>query len=304
MSAGLPTDLQPELLEQARSLALWLEGRVGSRSPGRHKARHLGGGGEFSEHREYRPGDDLRHIDWKAAGRSDRLVIRQFENDRRADLQLVVDRSASMAFGTTGGRSAPWGGNWPATKWELAQLVAQTLAFVFLRGGDRLGLTVVDGGSDTGAPAAWASGMKGIERTSARLVDSPPNGTGDISSALRSMGASPRGNLLVVVSDLLQEEPLSQLLAVHRAAGAEVWVFHVVDPAEIDFPYEEPTRFVDLETEVEAGLNPRDFAATYRKEFAAFLDQQEVACRAAGLHYLRFRCDDRFDRSLAEFLSR
>jgi len=111
-------------------------------------------------------------------------------------------------------------------------------------------------------------------------------------------------DLLVVISDLLQEESLLQMLAIHRAAGAEVWVFHVVDPAEIEFPYEEPTRFVDLETAVESGLNPRDFAATYREEFAAFLDQQEFACRAAGLHYRRLRSDGRFDQSLAELLSR
>jgi len=209
-----------------------------------------------------------------------------------------------MAFGTTGGRSAPWGGNWPATKWELARLVAQTLAFVFLRGGDRLSLTVVDGQSSDRAPTGWTSGMGGLERTAARLVEFPPNGAGDIPSGLRSVGPRSRKNLLVVISDLLQEESLPPMLAIHRAAGAEVWVFHVVDPAEIEFPYEEPTRFVDLETGSEAGLNPRDFAATYRKEFAAFLEHQEFACRAAGVHYLRLRCDGRFDQSLAEFLRR
>jgi uncharacterized protein (DUF58 family) len=134
MSAAVDPLLQPGLLEQARMFELWLEQAVRSRAQGRHRARDFGGGGEFAQHRDYRRGDELRHIDWKAAARSDRLVVRQFESERRADLHLVLDRSASMSFGTTGGGSAPWGGPWPATKWELARLLSLTLGFIFLRG--------------------------------------------------------------------------------------------------------------------------------------------------------------------------
>jgi uncharacterized protein (DUF58 family) len=304
VSAGLPSELSPELLEQARSLALWLERPLASDATGRHRAKRLGGGGEFAEHRDYRRGDELRHIDWKAAARSDRLVVRQFEIDRRADLHLLVDRSASMSFGTTAGRTAPWGGDWPATKWELARLAALTLAFVFLRGADRLGITVVDGDTDRSKSGPLDKGRSGLERAAGRLLESVPNGRADIAAALRDARVTPGRNLLVVISDLLCDEPLAPLLALHRAAGAEVWVFHVVDPAEIAFPYEEPTRFVDLETGDEAGLNPRDFGATYRAEFAAFLAEQEQACSAAGLHYRRLVCDERFDHTLTEFLTR
>lgn len=304
MASGLPSELPPGLLEQARSLALWLERPSASDGAGRHRAKRLGGGGEFAEHRDYRRGDELRHIDWKAAARSDRLVVRQFEIDRRADLHLLVDRSASMSFGTTAGRSAPWGGDWPATKWELARLAALTLAFVFLRGADRLGLTVVDGDMARSKPGPLDTGRSGLERAAGRLLESSPSGYADIPAALRSLRVTPGPNLLVVISDLLSTEPLAPLLALHRAAGAEVWVFHVVDPAEMTFPYEEPTRFVDLETGDEAGLNPRDFGATYRAEFAAFLAEQKQACGAAGLHYRRLVCDERFDHTLTEFLSR
>jgi hypothetical protein len=136
------------------------------------------------------------------------------------------------------------------------------------------------------------------------MLERAPNGRGDLASVLGSLRLGPRRNLLVVVSDLLLDEPVFSLLEQHRASGTEVWVFHVVDPAEIEFPYEEPTRFVDLETGGEASLNPRDFARVYRATFQAFLDRQEQACLGAGIHYLLLRSDARFDHPLSEFLSR
>jgi len=207
-----------------------------------------------------------------------------------------------MSFGTTGGAEAPWGGPWPSTKWELGRLLSLSLGFVFLRGGDRLGLSIADGSSSQSSPLL--SGQRQLLQLADRILDRPPNGSGDLHAVLRTLAFGPRRNLLVVVSDLLLEDSILPLLEQHRAAGAEVWVFHLVDPAEIEFPYEEPTRFVDLETSAEAGLNPRDFARTYRAEFGAFLERQEEECRRGGIHYRRIRGDDRFDEILVEFLSR
>lgn len=302
MSLGTQAVLPSALLDQARSLELWLQSAVRGSTAGRHRAKTLGGGGEFAEYRDYRPGDELRHIDWKAAARSDRLVVRRFESDRRADVHLVVDRSASMSFGTTGGLDAPWGGPWPASKWEMARLLSAALSFVVLRGGDRLGLSIADGAASAPAPLIGGQGSLGI--LAELLVAAEPQGTGDFEAALSGLSVGPRRNLIVVISDLLQEESVLPLLARHRASGTEVWVVHVVDPAEINFPYDEPTRFVDLETSAESSLNPRDFASTYRAEFQAFLEEQERACREAGVNYRRLRTDAPLDAALMEFLDR
>jgi uncharacterized protein (DUF58 family) len=300
--AAVTEVLSPELQEQLRALVARASALVRGSAHGAHRSRDLGGGSEFSEYKAYGPGDDLRALDWKVLARTDRHVVKQFESDRRTDVQLLLDRSASMAFGTTDDRDrTPWGAPWPGTKWEAARTLALALAFVFLRQGDRVGLTVVDGGAQTPLPAR--GGIRQLAVLARTIVDRAPVGAAGLGAAAESLLVrSPRA-LTVLLSDLLDEgEADLDRLAVHAARGREAWVVHVVDPAEIEFPYDEPTRFVDLEGGDELGLNPRELARSYREEFAAHLEQRQRRCLDVGVHYLRLVTDQPLDEVLAGFL--
>ena len=293
-----PTDsLDPLLLERARALSARVRALVLGAGHGVHRSRQLGGGSEFSEFKGYSPGDDLRHLDWKVHGRTDRYVVRQYESDRRTEVHLLLDRSGSMAFGTTGGV----GPELPADKWDAARTFALALGFVFLRLGDRVGLTVIgDGGARTIPPRG---GERQLLELARQATVGEPAGAGDLSAALADLAIRARKALIIVVSDLLSEsDRWLDALGVHTARGREAWVVHVVDPAEISFPYDEPTRFVDLEGAGDLRLNPRELARSYREEFAAFLEDRQTRCLQARVHYLRYPTDRTLVDELGAFL--
>ena len=283
--------LSPELLEQAKGLVAHARGLVLGAGHGVHRSRHLGGGAVFSEYKAYAPGDELRHVDWKVLGRTDRYVTRQYESDRQTAVHLMLDRSGSMAFGTTG-----------ETKWDVAATFGLALAFVFLRQGDRVGGTVIDGGGRHLVPVR--GGQRQLHELAVRAVQARPGGDGDVPGALSDLAVRARRSVVVVVSDLLSEDDDGlDALAVHRARGREAWVVHVVDPAEISFPYDEPTRFVGLELGDELSLNPRELARIYREEFAAHLARAEQRCLDAGVRYLRLVTDRPLGEALHSFVA-
>lgn len=279
------TALRPELLEEARQLTALARRWVSESGMGQHRSRRLGGGSEFREHKAYAPGDDLRRLDWKVLGRTDRLVIKRFESDRQAEVWIVLDRSRSMAFGTTGGVDAR-GLPRAESKWQAASIAALVLAHVFLRQGDRVGLRIVDGQGSAVLPAR--GGERQLMPLAAACLERPPVGRAELGPVLSELLASRRRCVAIVISDLLDEEQAwLQPLQVHAARGRDAWLLHVVDPAEISFPYEEPAFFEDLEDAGRLGLDPRSIARAYRETFAAFLAQTEKACLDAGVHHLR-----------------
>lgn len=295
--------LRPEMLDQARSLTARARMLADGAGVGIHRSRRLGGGSEFSEHKAYSPGDDLRQMDWKVYGRTDRHVVKRFESDRQVEVVIVLDRSGSMAFGTTADRP-PSGRGLPAPlhKWDAARTLGLALAFVFLRQGDRVGLALVDGRAPSYLPPR--GGERQLHEMAHQVLAAPPAGETALGSTLEDVvGRHPRA-LVVLVSDLLSEtaEAWRVPLSVHRARGRMAWVLHVVDPAEIEFPYDEPTRFVGLEGGDELGLNPRDLATAYRQEFEGFLKEQEGACLDASLLYHRVNTGEPLDGPLLALL--
>ncbi len=293
--------LPPQLLEQVRGLAALATRPVRGGSAGHQRSNRLGGGSEFAEHREYVPGDDLRFLDWRALERSGQYLVKRYHTDRRCDVQLVLDRSASMAFGSTAELpDADWG-PWPQSKWQVAHMLALALSQVFLRQGDRVGLSLADG---TGLLSDSPRGGQGRLATLATsMLERPPQGRADLGAALAPLASLRSKPLVVLISDLLAEEDWLPTLSLHVARGSETWLLHVVDPAEVDFPFDEPTLFSCLEGGGEISLNPRELARQYRVEFASFLDRQRRGCLDAGINYQQVRCDDDLVRVLARFLS-
>ncbi len=295
-------NIPPELLEGARALSAQARALVLGMRTGIHRSRLRGGGSEFSEYTPYSPGDDLRHLDWKVLGRTDRYVVRRYLADRVTAVRVLVDRSGSMAFGTTGGRAAADWGPWPATKWDAARLLTLALGFTFLRQGDPVGLSMIQPHAPPALPPKGGESRLGV--LASRLLASPAEGRGDLRRAVEDVAARGRRDLVVVVSDLLVEEGDRWLdsLAVHTARGREAWVLHVVDPAEISFPYEEPTLFRDLEGAGDLSLNPREAGRSYREEFAAFLEDRREACLDRGIRYLRVNTGEPLSGALGRFL--
>lgn len=301
-TAGPVPGLAPELLEQAKGLIAAARGVVLGAGHGVHRSRHLGGGAEFSEYKAYTPGDDLRHVDWRVHGRTDKYVVRQFESDRQTAVHVLLDRSGSMAFGTTASLPPSRAGvPSPASKWDAARTFALALTYVFLRQGDRVGAILASGSGRELIPVR--GGQRQASELAKRAVATGPHGDADLPTALEELVIRGRRSVIIVVSDLLAEDHDGlEALAVHRARGREAWVVHVVDPAEISFPYDEPTRFVGLEGGGELSLNPRELARIYREEFAAHLARQERRCADAGIRYLRLVTDHPLDEALARFV--
>jgi uncharacterized protein (DUF58 family) len=293
--------LPPQLLEQVRGLVALASQPVRGASAGHQRSRRLGGGSEFAEHREYVPGDDVRFLDWRALERTGRYLVKRYHTDRRCDVQLVLDRSGSMTFGTTRELpAAPWG-PWPESKWKVAHVLALSLAQIFLRQGDRVGLCLVDGDGVSSLPPRGGQGR--LSLLAASMLESEPQGRADLREALTSFASSQSKPLVVVLSDLLAEEDWLPTLQLHAARGSETWLLHVVDPAEVEFPFEEPTLFSCLEGGGEISLNPRELSTHYHEEFTAFLDRQRRGCLDAGINYQQVRCDEDLVRVLARFLA-
>jgi len=290
------------LLDAVRALRWPARRRVGGTLPGAHQARLRGPGGEFSEYRAYRQGDDPRRLDWRLLARNDRAYVRLADDHALLPTFLVVDASASMAFPEAG--PARW------AKWRQACALAVGLAAVAHGAGDPVGLAVAAGGG----PAARLStgsvptGSVSSAAGSAPLVLPPRSRRGavhEIAGALAGVepaGAAPLAPLLaraptacrlVIVSDFLSDdaESLRAAAAAHAAAGGDVYALHVVAAAELDVP---PGLRVAADPEDVRVRRPMDAAGRlgYARTFATWRDELARAWRGAGAVYALARDDE------------
>lgn len=260
---------------------------------GLHKSPHQGQSVEFAEHKEYAPGDELKHLDWKAYGKFDRYYVKRFEHETNLRCTLVVDGSGSMGFGTTG-----------LTKLEVARVLAATIGHVLLRQQDAAGVAIATKGQVVDVPArASASHLQVLLDT---LEQRPAQGETDLGRTADYLAEKlPRRSLVCVFSDFLDDGPdgLKRLLAL-RARKHDVAIFHLVDPAELTFPYDDPTLFLSMEDDRRLEVNPREIKESYLEEFNRFLDETKATCTAADVDYLRVRTDEPLDAVLIRFLSR
>lgn len=223
---------------------------------GLHRSPHRGFSVEFAEHRMYQPGDDLRYIDWRMFGRSDRYYVKQFEEETNLRTYLLVDTSSSMAWS-----SAP--DELPAKLWYAKQLAA-CLALLLLRQGDSVGMVAFDDEIRAHTPPRggrrhWYDIVRNLGELEAR-------GTTEAATALRDVaGRLRRRGLVVLISDLLVDPETTRLaLRFLRHRGHEVLVFHLMDPGERELPAVGDARFVDPETEDELPIAVADMRTEYR----------------------------------------
>jgi uncharacterized protein (DUF58 family) len=246
--------LDPRVLGQIGDLALLARSVVDGFLHGLHRSSRAGLSLDFAEHRPYQPGDDLRRIDWRVYGRTDRFYLKTYEADTNADMVVVVDASASMDYGTDG-----------LTKFDYARYLAASLAWLAQRQGDRVGLVTIAGDVLDVVPPSTRH-LNLILHTLARLK---PRGGGEIPQTLEKVAQMrKRTGMVVLISDCYEEPAvLRRALGGMRSRGNDVIVFHLIDPAERDLPWSAPANFEDAESGERMPLRPDDLRKRYREIF-------------------------------------
>lgn len=260
---------------------------------GLHRSPHRGFSAEFAELRPYQAGDDLRHIDWRMYGRSDRLFVKQFEEETNLRAYLLLDVSRSMGWS-----SAP---DLPTKLWYAKHLAA-ALALVLLRQGDAVGLVTFH--DRIGLRVAPSGGRTQWHEIARRLAPVEAEGETSAHSALRDLAIRlRRRGLVIVLSDLLVDpEATRTALRFLRHRGHETLVFHLIDPGERELPPTPDARFFDPETDEELQVAVADVRDDYRTAVAAALREWERSLKPHGIDYVVLDTDQPLARPLRAYL--
>lgn len=297
--------LTPELLEEARGLALVARKLAEGALHGLHRSPLHGFSVEFAEHREYSPGDELKHLDWKVLARSERYVIKQYEQETNLRGLIVLDRSLSMDYGektlTREEVKRP-------TKFEYGRILAAGMTHVLLNQGDSVGLIMAaDEITHQLPPRAHRGQLLSICAT---LLDAEPASKTDLPGALQQLAAGlGRRSLVILVSDLLDDpDALLDVLGQLHHRGHEVLIFQVLDPTERDFDLGQTSHGVtvieDMETGEEFKAEPHMIQHLVQKEIREFLARLDEGARRFGLHLVRCLTSDPVEQILREYLRR
>ena len=282
----------PELLARIADLELVARIVVEGLVSGLHRSPFHGYSAEFSQYRHYRPGDDLKYVDWKLVARTDRVYTKQFRETTNMASAIVVDTSASMNF--------PAGA--PLSKFRYAVIAAAALAHVVSAQGDAIGLiTSQDGRAVYLSPRAGPQHLRTIVAALSSLE--PRGGWRAADTIRRAAERLKRRGLLIVFSDFYDDE--EQVLAELRLAarmGHEIVLFQVISRGEIDLPYREDLEFTDLETGQRLAVNAGLARRGYRDAVARFLERTRANAAAQGFQYSLVVTDTPPDHALRNFL--
>ena len=237
--------LRPEVIRQVARLDLRAKFIVQGFLSGLHSSPYHGFSVEFSEYRQYTPGDDPRHLDWRLFARTDRYYIKRFQEETNLRCHLLVDLSQSMGYGSTG-----------YTKVEYARTAAATLAYFLSGQRDATGLVTFDERIAEYVPARYRPGH--LHRLMVCLERATAGKTTDISAPLEQVAATVRKRgMVVLISDLLSDTAMLRTrLGYLRSQGHEVVIMRVLDPAEVDFDFAKPAMFVDMESGKDLFIDP------------------------------------------------
>ncbi len=281
--------LDPAVLAALGQLELVARWVVDGFITGLHRSPRKGFSVEFAEHRPYMPGDDLRYLDWRIAARSDRWVVKQFEEETNARAALVLDVSASMQWSGAPSR---------LTKLAYAERLAAAIALLLLRQRDAVGLVRFDAGLRNVIPPR---AQRGQWRRLVAAFSEPGGGSAsDVAGALLQAGRIVRRpGFVVLLSDLLADiGPVADAARTLRARGHEVLVLHVMDPAERDFPETGEARYRDLESRDEVPAATADVRSTYQATVQEAVAEWRAAMGRAGARYALAMTDEAFGRPL------
>jgi len=284
----------PSALAAIADLELVSKRVVDGTIAGLHRSPFHGYSAEFSQYRHYRPGDDLKYVDWKLFARTDRLYTKQFRETTNLVAQIALDTSASMDYAGTSG----------TTKFQYARLLAAALANLVSRQGDAVGLVTYADAIRQYLPSRGGQAhLRALLLTLGRVE--PGGGTNTAPALARTIDLLKRRGLLVVISDLYDEDEQVER-AIMRAAhiGHETIVVHVLARDELTLPFRGDVEIEDPETGQRVTSNGAASARDYRAAFSAFLERWRERCATYGVDYVRVFTDMPLDAALRGYLRR
>jgi uncharacterized protein (DUF58 family) len=284
------TFLEPAVL--GRLMALPLHARhamVGSVS-GKHRSPVRGSSVEFAQYRKYVPGDDIRRLDWRTWGRSDRFYIKEFEADTNLRLCLLIDTSGSMEYGPVG-----------ATRLDYARRLAGTLGYLAAQQGDAVGLHCL---ADKPIEIPSRRGARHLGLVLDRLSEIKAGGGTTLLTSLHDAAENIRQRALVVIFSDFFVPPAQLKTAIQhlRYRRHDVVAFHLLDQKELDFDFDQPSHFVDLEGGEAVQADPSLIAHNYRKAVRQYLAEMDELVRTTGMDYHRVKLSVPYEQALVRFL--
>ena len=282
--------VDPKILARIGNLDLIARNVVEGFINGNHRAPYFGASIDFAEHRGYVAGDDIRRVDWRLYARTDRYYVKQYEADTNTNLSVLLDVSRSMKFASRG-----------IPKIEYGCFVGACLAYLAQRQRDRVGLITFDNDIVAHVPPS-AKHFNVVLHTMDRAK---PERRGDLTAPLKKMAEHfKRRGILVLISDFY-EEPDTILEAIKplKFLGNDLVVFHVLDPAEIDFGYEDASSFEDLETGEQVPVVPQSLVKEYRQMIQAHIAALTTRFSEHRIDYTLLNTAEPLDRALFSYLS-
>lgn len=285
--------LDPKTLDRIKRLDVRARLVVEGFLTGNHRSPYNGFAVEFATHREYSPGDDLRHIDWKVWSRSDRLYIKEYEEETNLKCHLILDCSRSMRYGEATGWS----------KFDYAATAAAALTYLLQQQQDAVGLTLFSNQIDKRLkPSASPAHLKLMLH---ELQQTEPAQATDVQDVFQLLGNQIRQRgLVVLISDLfLEPVELDRAIKQFRLRRHEVIIFHIMHRDELSFPFEENTKFRGLEDSVELLTEPRALRRAYLDSLDAYMQEIKRVCATSGVDHVLLDTSQPLDAVLSSYLN-
>lgn len=261
---------------------------------GQHRSRHKGASVEFAEYKDYSPGDEIRHIDWKVVGKTDKYHVKQYEQSTNLKCTILLDASGSMGYRSPLNENAP--------KMEYARHLVAGLSYLLLKQFDAVGLTLFNEQViEHIPPRSKASHFQHILHG---LANISPGGTTRITEVLGGLSERlPRRSMLILVSDFfVQNQDLQKSLKLLSSRGLEVVLFHVLHPDEINLPFEGDIVFESLEEDPAIGLDPQDIREEYKNAIQNHISELKKNCNGVGMDYVFMDTSEPLDQALSYYL--
>ena len=289
----MPSYLKPDVVSRAEALGLKARTIVEGMRVGDHKSPYHGFSVEFIQHREYVPGDDIRHIDWRVYGRSERYAIKLYEQETNFVGHLLLDASRSMLYGEGA-----------QNKLEVAKLLAATLGYLIIGQRDSAGLYVFDSAWRAQLPASSQPGH--VQQILRALESTQPEEKTSIGPLLHALAEKVRRRGLVfLISDVFDDvEPVLEGLRHLRFQGHEVMVFHILHPDETQFPFEGMIKFDGMELKEHLLTRPHLIRPSYLRALQTYLKELQQGCEANRIDYVPVDTSRPLAETLTSYLAR